>query len=132
MAQALPALQTIYEGPSIPTIEIQLRIRVASGSDSQLVDGIVISVASDGAVCQAPVALPIGAEVKLQFRFIGKRSCEAYGQVSWHRDGRFRVAFTGRNEQMDSFLSQLYKLTAPLRPIYLADILEPLLTVTDG
>ena len=130
MGQALQALEQASDIHEVARVDIHLRILVAAGSQPEPVDGVLMNIAPDGLLMQAPLLIRPGTQVTVSFRMLARRVCEARGHVVSQQDTNFEVALDERNPDMDSFIHEVSKLPMSLRQIYLADILHPRIEVS--
>ena len=94
----------------------------------------VVDVARGGIFVGTERPAAIGAPIRLSFRTLTTR-CDASGRVVWRRvEGEprgFGVEFDSVSPQMNAFVAQLERLSVKLRPIFLADVLEPRVEVDE-
>lgn len=110
-------------------MNVHLRIAVAAGAGAEDVEGELVNIAADGMLVRAPIDAPSQSSIVLRFRMLGNRECEARGRVTAQTNGDLEIGLEQRSPDMERFLGELEKLPVPLRPIYLADVLQPRLDV---
>ena len=114
-----------------PRVELELSAQLSTKDSSTR--AALINVGSGGAFVATSARPAIGSKVILRFRMLVKQVCEASGTVIRNESADdptgFAFVFDHTNYQMDCFLRSVVRLPPKLRPVYLADVLEPRLTV---
>ena len=118
-----------YEPPRRhPRVQVDLAAKLEDGARVTLGD-----LSTGGLFCATDATPALGTRVTLRFRLLGQLECNAVGRVVWcgcQRGRRgFGVAFESTSRQMASFAASLAKMRPNLRPIYLAGVVGPTLTV---
>lgn len=132
MGQAAHAIESETAGhhPSPSRLNVHLRIAVATASETETVEGELVSIAQDSMLVRAPIELLPQAQVSLCFQLLGDRTCEARGRVIARQDDAYEIVLEQRSPDMERCLDELDKLPVSLRPVYLADVIQPRLDVT--
>jgi hypothetical protein len=115
-----------------PRVDVQLAAQLVADEESR--SASVLNVARGGAFVATDQPPELGAVVRVRFRMLATRVCEAAGVVVWRRaDGSqeqgFAIRFQRTNHAMDCFLRSMASLPERLHSVYLADVLEPEITV---
>lgn len=114
-----------------PRVAIDLVARLDQGTGPERV--VVGDLSSGGLFCATEARPRVGTPVTLYFRLLAQLECKAVGRVVWHGDSRgrrgFGVEFEDTSKQMASFTSNLARMATHLRPIYLAGVIGPTITL---
>lgn len=108
-----------------PRVDVGLRGTIRLSPGAMETEATVVNFARGGVYVRSASTPPLGTPVALRFRMLLEHTYEAHGHVvRWDREhGGFGVAFAETNAAMEEFAHYLTKLPAPLRPVYLADVL---------
>jgi len=112
-----------------PRVPVDLVVKVDGGERARLGD-----LSAGGLFCATDLRPPeVGTRVTLYFRLLGQLECQAIGRVVWHGRNRsragFGVEFDTTSKQMASFAANLTRMAPNLRPIYLAGVVGPTITL---
>lgn len=117
-----------------PRVAIELRASLRDEAATSRAS--LLNVARGGVFVATARPPEIGRQVQVRFRMLATRVCEASGKVVWRTatdgSGGFGVEFERTNHDMDCFLRSIANLPARLHAIYLADVLDPQITVASG